>query len=326
MTTGYPLSGIKVVAFEQAVAGPLATKHLADAGAEVIKVERPEGGDFGRHYDTAVKGQSAYFVWLNRGKQSLAIDLKAAGAGEITRRLVESADVVVQNLAPGALDRLGFGYEAVSASKPGVIYCNISGYGQDGPYRDKKAYDLLLQGESGLISVTGTPDFPAKVGISICDISAGMYAFSSILLALRQRDQTGHGDTIDISMLDCMSEWMSSFAYFYTYADRKLPRAGMRHNVIVPYGVYACGDGLLVNIAVENSRQWEQFCTVVLKRPDLVDDLRFTGNEKRLINRAALEPLIEQTFGTQTRDEVLALREEAKLPYGRVNDVEALAK
>jgi itaconate CoA-transferase len=326
MTTGYPLSGLRVVAFEQAVAGPLATRHLADAGAEIIKIERPEGGDFGRHYDTAVNGQSAYFVWLNRGKRSLAIDLKAPGANEITRRLVDSADVVLQNLAPGALDRLGFGYEAVSASKPGVIYCNISGYGQDGPYRDKKAFDLLLQGESALISVTGTPDFPAKVGISVCDISAGMYAFSSVLLALRQRDITGKGDSIDISMLECMADWMSPFAYFYSFADRKLPRAGMRHNVIVPYGVYRCGDGLLVNIAVENPRQWARLCEVVLERPDLVDDPRFNANEKRVQNRTELEPLIEAQLGRFTQTEAIELLERADIPNGRVNDVEALAK
>jgi itaconate CoA-transferase len=326
MTTGYPLSRLRVVAFEQAVAGPLATRHLADAGAEIIKIERPEGGDFGRHYDTAVNGQSAYFVWLNRGKRSLAIDLKAPGADEITRRLVDSTDIVLQNLAPGALDRLGFGYEAVSASKPGVIYCNISGYGQDGPYRDKKAFDLLLQGESGLISVTGTPDFPAKVGISVCDISAGMYAFSSVLLALRQRDITGKGDVIDISMLECMADWMSPFAYFYSFADRKLPRAGMRHNVIVPYGVYRCGDGALVNIAVENPRQWARLCEVVLERPDLVNDERFNANEKRVINRTELEPLIEAQLGRFTQAEAIDLLERADIPNGRVNDVEALAK
>jgi itaconate CoA-transferase len=326
MTTGYPLSGLRVVAFEQAVAGPLATRHLADAGAEIIKIERPEGGDFGRHYDTAVHGQSAYFVWLNRGKRSLAIDLKAPGADEVTRRLVESADVVLQNLAPGALDRLGFGYEAVSARKPEVIYCNISGYGQDGPYRDKKAFDLLLQGESALISVTGTPDFPAKVGISVCDISAGMYAFSSVLLALRQRDITGRGDVIDISMLECMADWMSAFAYFYTFADRKLPRAGMRHNVIVPYGVYECGDGLLVNMAVENQRQWARLCEVVLERPDLVNDDRFNANEKRVQNRTELEPLIEAQLGRLRQEQAIELLERADIPNGRVNDVEALAK
>jgi crotonobetainyl-CoA:carnitine CoA-transferase CaiB-like acyl-CoA transferase len=325
-TTGYPLSGLRVIAFEQAVAGPLATRHLADAGAEIIKIERREGGDFGRHYDTAVNGQSAYFVWLNRGKRSLAIDLKAPGADEITRRLIDSADVVLQNLAPGALDRLGFGYDSVSAKKPDVIYCNISGYGQDGPFRDKKAFDLLLQGESGLISVTGTPDFPAKVGISVCDISAGMYAFSSVLLALRQRDATGKGDVIDISMLECMADWMSAFAYFYSFADRKLPRAGMRHNVIVPYGVYKCGDGLLVNMAVENPRQWARLCEVVLERPDLVNDERFNANERRVINRAELEPLIEAQLGRLTQAEAIDLLERADIPNGRVNDVESLAK
>ncbi|MFN0073561.1 MAG: CaiB/BaiF CoA transferase family protein [Chloroflexota bacterium] len=326
MTTAFPLAGLRVVAFEQAVAGPLATRHLADAGAEIIKIERPEGGDFGRHYDTSVNGQSAYFVWLNRGKRSLAIDLKAPGADEITRRLVDSADVVLQNLAPGALDRLGFGYKAVRAKKPGVIYCNISGYGQDGPYRDKKAFDLLLQGESGLISVTGTPDFSAKVGISVCDISAGMYAFSTILLALRTRDLTGQGDVIDISMLESMADWMSPFAYFYTFADRKLPRAGMRHNVIVPYGVYKCGDGLLVNMAVENPRQWARLCEVVLERPDLVNDPRFNANEKRVQNRSELEPLIEAQLGRLTQTDAIDLLERADIPNGRVNDVEALAR
>lgn len=321
----YPLEGIRVVAFEQAVAGPLCTRHLADAGADVIKIERPGVGDFGRHYDTAVKGQSAYFVWLNRGKRSLAIDLKSPGASEILQRLVGGADVLVQNLAPGALDRLGLSYQSVSATNPGIVYCSISGYGQDGPFRDKKAYDLLLQGESGLISVTGTPDFPAKVGISICDISSGMYAFSCILLALLRRKETGRGESIDISMLECMADWMSAFAYFYTFADRKLPRAGMRHNVIVPYGVYRCGDGKLVNLAVENDWQWANFCEGVLGRPDLINDERFNGNEKRTINRAELEPLIEEQLDSRTQDEAIALLERADIPNGRVNDVEALA-
>lgn len=317
-----PLAGVRVVALEQAVAAPLATRHLADLGAEVVKVERPDGGDFARRYDSVVDGQSAYFVWLNRGKQSVALDVKLPGDRALLDGLLAGADVFVHNLGPGAVERLELGWDALHARWPRLISCMVSGYGADGPYRDRKAFDLLLQGESGLMSATGTPQHMARVGISIADISAGMYAFSSILAALYQRDRTGEGVWIDISMLECLAEWMMAPAYHQLYADA-LPRAGAHHNMIVPYGPYRARDGA-VNLAVQNEGQWRRLCEIVLARPDLVEDPRFRTNELRVHNRGELEPLMEQILGDAARAEVLARLEAADVPFGAVNDVAGL--
>jgi itaconate CoA-transferase len=321
---GYPLEGVRVVALEQAVAAPFCTRHLADLGADVVKIERPDGGDFGRRYDTVVNGMSSYFVWLNRGKRSLTLDLKSAGGRELLTRLLDRADVFIQNLGPGVADRLGLGAATLRERYPRLVICELSGYGSTGPYRDRKAFDLLLQGESGLISTTGSPEAPAKIGISIADISAGMYAFSSILAALYDRERTGVGRTIETAMLDCLAEWMSAPASFWMYGGIKLERAGWRHNIIVPYGPYRCGDGQYVNLAVQNEGQWRRLCERALNRPDLVDDARFRSNELRLKNRAELEPLIEEILGQADRATIEARLATADVPFGSLNDVDDL--
>jgi len=311
------LDGVRVVALEQAVAAPLCTRHLADLGAEVIKVERPEG-DFARRYDSVVRGQSSHFVWLNRGKRSIALDVAAERA--TFEALLARADVFVHNLGPGAVDRLGFGWEAVHARWPRLISVSISGYGTDGPYRDRKAYDLLIQSESAVTSVTGSPSEPAKVGISIADISAGMYALASILAALRQRDQGGQGLRIDVSMFDCLAEWMSYPAYFQMYAGAQPARTGMRHSTIAPYGPYRCADGY-VTLAVQNERQWSALCELVLERPELAGDPRFATNELRSADRRELEAIIEEIFSASTRREIEAKLEAADVPFASLNTV-----
>lgn len=313
-----PLTGLRVIALEQAVAGPFCSRNLADMGADVVKIEPPQG-DFARGYDSVVKGLASYFVWLNRGKRSVVLNLRTSEGRDLLRRLVVGADVFVCNLAPGAPERLGLSYEMLSAENPGLIWCVISGYGSDGPYRDRKGFDLLLQGEAGIIAITGSPDAPAKVGFSVADACSGFYAFTSILLALIARQQSGRGRRIDISILDCLAEWMMGPAYFAMYAGRNLERAGMRHNIIVPYGPYRAGDGRSVNLAIQTPAQWERFCVQVLERPDLVHDPRFATNELRVANRAVLEPLIEEIFGHLTSDEVLARLEKADIPFGRLN-------
>jgi itaconate CoA-transferase len=292
----------------------------------VIKVERPDGGDFGRRYDTVVNGMSSYFVWLNRGKRSLTLDLKSAGGRELLTRLLDRADVFIQNLGPGVAERLGLAAVTLRERYPRLVICELSGYGSSGPYRDRKAFDLLLQGESGLISTTGSPEAPAKIGISIADISAGMYAFSSILAALYDRERTGLGRAIETVMLDCLAEWMSAPASFWMYGGIKLERAGWRHNIIVPYGPYRCGDGQYVNLAVQNEGQWRRLCERALGRPDLVDDPRFRSNELRLRNRAELEPLIEEILGQADRPTVEARLAEADVPFGSLNDVDDLVE
>jgi crotonobetainyl-CoA:carnitine CoA-transferase CaiB-like acyl-CoA transferase len=323
---GYPLDGVRVVALEQAVAAPFCTRHLADLGADVVKIERPDGGDFGRRYDTVVNGMSSYFVWLNRGKRSLTLDVKSAGGKDLLTRLLDRADVFIQNLGPGVADRLGLDAATLRQQYPRLVVCELSGYGSSGPYRDRKAFDLLLQGESGLISTTGSPDAPAKIGISIGDISAGMYAFSSILAALYDRERTGQGRTIETVMLDCLAEWMSAPASFWMYGGIKLERSGWRHNIIVPYGPYRCGDGQYVNLAVQNEGQWRRLCTGVLGRPDLVDDPRFGTNELRLRNRAELEPLIEEILAASDRVTVEARLAESDVPFGSLNEVDGLVE
>jgi itaconate CoA-transferase len=320
-----PLNGVRVVALEQAAAAPFCSRQLADMGADVIKIERPGSGDFSREYDGALHGLSAYFAWLNRGKRSIVLDLKQAGDQAVLARLLERSDVFVHNLAPGAVERLGFSYEALSTKNPGLIWCAISGYGPDGPYRDKKAYDLLIQAESGVISLTGSAEAAAKVGISMADIAAGLYGYSSILAALLHRVKTAKGGRIEISMLECLAEWITPPLYVWMGTGRIPERVGIRHNMVAPYGAYRCADGL-VNFAVQNDREWRRFCEQVLCMPAIADDPRFVSNEKRLNNRQGLESLIEDRFKSRTRAELLGALEAAGLATAAVNDVPAVAQ
>ena len=315
----------RVVTLEQAVAGPFCSRQLADMGADVIKIERPDGGDFARAYDGALNGLSAYFAWLNRGKRSIALDLKTAGGREVFAKLLQRADVFIHNLAPGAVESLGFGYPTVAESNPRLIWCAISGYGPDGPYRYKKAYDLLVQAESGVVSLTGTPEAPAKVGISIADIASGLYGYSSILAALLNRTKTGKGERIEISMLECLAEWATPAIYVWQGTGKTPARSGARHNMIVPYGAYSCADGT-VTFAIQNDREWRRFCSQVLCMPELLEDERFTTNAKRVSQRTELEKTIEQYLGTLTRSDVVARLDAAKIANGEINDVAAVTR
>lgn len=319
-----PLEGVRVVALEQAVAAPFCSRQLADMGADVIKVERPDGGDFARGYDNDVKGLSAYFVWLNRGKRSIILDLKQARDREVFAQLVARADVFVHNLAPGAVERLGFGYEQLRPTHPRLIWCRISGYGPDGPYRDKKAYDMLVQFESGVVSLTGTPEFPAKVGISIADIASGFYCYSSVLAALLKRAQTGEGDCVDISMFECLTEWMMPPLYVWKGTGMVPARAGVRHNMIVPYGAYTCQDGSVI-FSIQNEREWKRLCEEVLELPHLADDARYASNTDRLRHRVELETAIEARFHEWTCAQVLERLDRADIANGCLNDVPAVA-
>ena len=320
-----PLAGLTVVAIEQAVAAPLATRHLADWGARVIKIERPGTGDFARSYDTRVKGLSSYFVWLNRSKESLTLDLKRPEASEVVARLIAGADVLVHNLAPGAMDRLGFSSAALRARHPRLIICAVSGYGSSGPYRDRKAYDLLVQSETGLLSITGTPETPSKAGISIADIAAGMYAYSAILTALLRRSTTGDGAAIEVSMLDALGEWMSHPVYATTYGGSPLPRSGARHAAIAPYGPFASGDGESVYLSIQNEREWVRFCGGVLAQPKLATDPRFANNTERVKNRDVLEAAIGKVFASLSTRDVVARLDAADIAHARLNTVEAFA-
>ena len=303
-----PLKGLTVVTLEHAIAAPFATRQLADLGARVIKIERPGVGDFARGYDTRARGLASHFVWTNRSKESLTLDVKHPDAAALLRRLIlEKADVVVQNLAPGAAARLGVSFEALSAEKPSIIVCDISGYGADGPYRDKKAYDLLIQSEAGLLSVTGTPDEPSKTGASMADIAAGMYAYSSILAALLQRGATGQGRRIEISMLEALGEWMSFPLYYAFDGAPPPPRAGAAHATIYPYGPFPAGDGKSVMLGLQNEREWQVFCRQVLKQPALLDDPRFAGNAARVAARDVLKLLIVQAFAGHIAEQVAQL-------------------
>ena len=319
-----PLAGLKVLSLEMAIAAPLCTRYLADMGADVIKVERPGEGDFGRQYDSAAgENMSSWFVWANRGKRSLALDLKLPASQQVMQRLLATSDIFVQNLAPGVAARLGLDSETLRERFPGLITCSISGYGTTGPYRDRKAYDLLLQGEAGVFAMTGTPEEPMRAGVSVSDISAALYSFSSILLALRQRDLTGEGSHIETSLLASTAEWVAPYLYYTMYTGKAPRRAAQRNSVIVPYGLYPVRDGK-VNLAVQNEEQWRRLCTVALERPDLADDRRFTSNEKRVANRHELEPLIEQVFSVLTLAQVENRLEKADVPFGRVNELEGV--
>jgi itaconate CoA-transferase len=315
-----PLAGIRVVSLEQAVAAPFCSRQLADLGADVIKIERPDGGDTARAYDSALKGESAFFAWLNRGKRSVVLNLKDDGDHDACGKLLDQADVVISNLAPGAMERLGFGYDEVSSRNPRVVWCGISGYGPDGPMRDRKAYDMLVQAESGVMSVTGSEPHTARVGMSIADISSGMYAFSSIMTALYARERTGDGERIDISMLECLTEWMMPALSVWQGTGRVVARTGMRHSMIVPYGAYACADGDVM-FAIQSEREWRRFCADVMRVPDLADDARFSTNALRLANRTELESMIDSLFRSLTRVDAIALLERADIPTARVNDV-----
>jgi itaconate CoA-transferase len=316
-----PLDGITIVTLEHAIAAPFCTRQLADLGARVIKVERPQSGDFARAYDERVRGLASHFVWTNRSKESLTLDLKHAEAPGILARLLDVADVLVQNLAPGAAARLGLSYDALRGQYPRLIVCDISGYGSDGPYRDKKAYDLLIQSESGFLSVTGAPDAPAKAGCSIADISAGMYAYSQILAALLQRGRSGCGCHIEVSMLESMVEWMSYPLYYAFDGASPPPRAGAAHATIYPYGPFPTGDGKTVMLGLQNEREWAVFCTEVLERPDLASDPRYASNALRTAARDELQPLIVSRFAGLSAEQLIARLDAAQIANARVNDM-----
>jgi itaconate CoA-transferase len=316
-----PLAGITVVSVEQAVAAPFATRQLADLGARVIKVERPGAGDFARYYDTTVKGLASYFVWLNRGKQSLSLDLKSAAGRSVLTSLVERADVFVQNLAPGAAARMGLSAQVLRGRDERLVVCDISGYAPDGPFGDRRAYDLLIQCEAGLLSVTGTQDAPAKAGISVADIAGGMYAFSSILAALYARERTGAGAALQVSLFESLTEWMAQPMYYAMYTGVPPERTGTSHATIAPYGAFRTGGGGTVQLGVQNDREWRRLCEQVLGRPELADDPRFATNADRVAARAELHREMEAALSARSPDEVLALLDAAQIANARLNTV-----
>ncbi len=318
----HPLKGVTVVSVEQAVAAPFATRQLADLGARVIKIERPDGGDFARGYDTTVKGLSSYFVWLNRSKESLTLDLKRPECAHVLASLISRADVFVQNLAPGASDRLGTASAALRQRHPRLIVCNVSGYGSSGPYAGKKAYDLLVQSEVGLVSLTGTADAPAKVGISVADIAAGMYAYSGILTALIARSTTGQGTALDVSLFDALGEWMGQPAYYTAYGGTPPPRSGSNHATIAPYGPFRAGDGDTMYLGIQNAREWTRFCADVIGRADMTDDERFSTNTRRVQHRSELHAAIERAFATLTTAAIVERLESAGIAWARLNTVD----
>jgi crotonobetainyl-CoA:carnitine CoA-transferase CaiB-like acyl-CoA transferase len=316
-----PLEGITVVSLEQAVAAPLATRQLADLGARVIKVERPQVGDFARSYDSTAKGLSSHFVWLNRSKESMTLDLKKEGAREVLKRLLDRSDVFVQNLAPGASGKLGFGTGALRERYPRLIVCDVSGYGSSGPYRDKKAYDLLVQCEAGLVSITGPPETPSKVGIAVADIACGMYAYSGILAALLRRERTGEGAALEVSLLEALGEWMGFPAYYAMYGGREPPRSGARHASIAPYGPFVCGDGEQIFFGIQNEREWERFCEAVLGRAEMANDELFDDNSRRVENREALEEEISAILAQLSSEEAVGRLERAGIANARMRTV-----
>ncbi len=319
-----PLDGITVVSLEHAIAAPFCTRQLADLGARVIKVERPGVGDFARAYDQRVAGEASHFVWVNRSKESISLDLKQPAALEVLQELVAGADVLVQNLAPGAAARMGLGAQALQAKCPRLVVCDISGYGEDGPYRDKKAYDLLIQSEAGFLSVTGTPEEPCKSGNSIADIAAGMYAYTGILAALLQRGKTGKGSHIDVSMLESLAEWMGFPMYYAYQGATPPPRSAASHATIYPYGPFPAGDGGTVMLGLQNEREWKLFCEKVLLQPALATDARFDSNARRNEHREELRAIIVGLFGALSTAQVLERLDAAQIANARMNDMAGL--
>ena len=314
-----PLDGITVISLEQAVAAPFTTRQLADLGARVIKIERPKVGDFARDYDATVKGMSSHFVWLNRSKESLTLDLKHSSATPILEKLLERADVVIQNLGPGAARRLGLGAESVLPKYPRLIVCDVSGYGDNGPYGSNKAYDLLVQAEAGVLSVTGTAETPSKVGISIADIATGMYAYSGILTALYQREKSGKGTRIEVTMLEALTEWMGYPLYYTHFSGTAPARTGPDHATIVPYGRYQTGDGKSIMLGLQNEREWAVFCEKVLLQPDLAQDPRYSSNSKRAANRSEINALITEVFATLTTKQLIERLDASGIANARMN-------
>ncbi|GGA19374.1 CaiB/BaiF CoA transferase family protein [Psychrobacillus lasiicapitis] len=319
-----PLEGITIISLEQAVAAPFATRQLADLGARVIKVERPETGDFARNYDKTVKGMASHFVWINRSKESITLDLKQEEAKEVLDKLLANADVFIQNLAPGAVDRLGFGAAELKEKYPQLIICGISGYGSSGPYMDKKAYDLLIQCEAGLVSVTGTEDTPSKSGISIADIAAGMYAYTGILTAIIARSKTGKGAVLEVSMLEALAEWMGYPLYYAGYGESEPKRTGASHATIYPYGPFTAGDQKQVFMGIQNEREWVRFCENVLKDSELSQDTRFSNNSNRVSNKEELKAIIDHAFEKMDSTQIIELLEDAKIANARLNTVSEL--
>lgn len=319
-----PLEGITVVSLEQAVAAPFATRQLADLGARVIKVERPGVGDFARNYDKTVKGMSSHFVWINRSKESLALDLKQEEAREVLHKLLAEADVFLHNLAPGAVDRLGFNASELKVAYPKLIICSISGYGTFGPYTNKKAYDLLIQCEAGLVSVTGTEDTPSKAGISIADIAAGMYAYTGVLTAIISRYKTGKGAIIEVSMLEALAEWMGYPLYYSAYGDNEPTRTGASHATIYPYGPFKAGDGKMVFMGIQNEREWSEFCETVLSNPELASDPLYNSNSQRVVNKTALKGIIETVFRAMDSGQVIERLELSRIASARLNTMNEL--
>lgn len=322
---GGPLNGLLVVSIEQAVAAPFTASRLADAGARVIKVERP-GGDFARAYDSAAKGESAYFVWLNRGKESIELDFKQADDARLLENIIASADIFIQNLSPGALQRAGFGADDLGARYPRLITCDFSGYGDEGPYRDMKAYDLLIQAETGLASITGSPEGPGRVGVSIADIASGLYAQNAILEALIERGRTGMGKQIKVSLFDAVADWMSVPLIHLDYAGKAPRRVGLNHPSVAPYGIYATKEGAPVLIAIQNEREWLRLCAQVLDKSDLSGDARFDSNENRIANRQALDHEINAVFSELSRARLVEKLRAADIAYGALNSVEDLSQ
>lgn len=314
-----PLSGLTVISLEQAVAAPFCSRQLAEQGARVIKIERPGDGDFARGYDQTVMGQSAYFLWLNRSKESLSLDVKQPEALKVLKQLIAKADVFIQNLAPGAAKRLGLGSDELMAQHPRLIVCDISGYGDSGPYAKKKAYDLLVQSESGIVSITGTKESPAKVGVSLTDIGTGLHAFSGILSALYQRERTGKGSRVEVTMFEAMVEWMNHPLMYEHFGGKPMQRAGTDHAIIVPYGRFTAGDGKAVMFGIQNEREWAAFCAKVLEMPELASDPRYNSNPKRNAARTEMLALINGVFAKLTAEQVVARLDAADIANGRLN-------
>ena len=318
------LQGLLVISLEQAVAAPYAAGRLADAGARVIKVERPEG-DFARGYDADAKGQSSYFVWLNRGKESVALNLKQADDLQILKNMISKADIFMQNLMPGALERLGLSSAELRAADPGLITCDISGYGSNGPFRQMKAYDFLVQAEVGLAEITGAPEQPGRVGVSICDIAAGMTAHQAILQALFARSRTGKGRGIEVSLFHALADWMNVPYIQSQYGGRDIRRPGLHHPTIAPYGAYRCGDGRQLLLSIQNEREWQRLCSDVLQQPDLPENPKFSSNVKRVENRAALDDILNAVFAVHSIDQLAVMLQTAQIAFGRLNTMDDFA-